>query len=69
MDLTTAIEILKEYRDWRQGDSDQMLSPRVISKALNTVIKHHEKKTEQRPRNVSDTSGLESAGSRASEAV
>lgn len=38
MSLNEAIEILKEYNDWRLGAETEMLNPKLITEALEIAI-------------------------------
>jgi len=39
-DITTsqALNILKEYNDWRRGKETEMLNPKTIGKAIDKAI-------------------------------
>lgn len=43
MDKYTAISILKEFNEWRQGADTKMLHPKIITKAINRIIMEVEK--------------------------
>lgn len=43
MDKYTAIRILKEFNEWRQGADTKMLHPKIITKAINRIIMEVEK--------------------------
>ncbi len=43
MSLKEAIEILKQYNNWRLGDDSDMLDPKLISEAIELVIQEYEK--------------------------
>ena len=38
-----AIEVLKAHNKWRKGKSEKMVSPKELSKAIDTIINYHEK--------------------------
>lgn len=42
MSLQRAIEILKEFNEWRNGKDIAMIPPKIVTQAINTVIKHYE---------------------------
>jgi hypothetical protein len=42
MSIEIAIEILKEFNEWRNGKEIAMIPPKIITQAINTVIKHYE---------------------------
>ncbi len=42
MSIEVAIEILKEFNEWRNGKEIAMIPPKIITQAINTVIKHYE---------------------------
>lgn len=43
MDKYTAIDVLKEFNEWRQGADTKMLHPKIITKAINKAIEEMEK--------------------------
>lgn len=42
MSLKQAIEVLKQYNDWRTGKSNEMIPPITITHAIELVIKHYD---------------------------
>lgn len=47
MDRFTAIDILKEFNEWRQGAETKMLHPKIITKAINKAIEEMEKQVKK----------------------
>jgi predicted DNA-binding protein len=42
MNLTEALNLLCHYQLWRLGEEITMLEPKVITEAINTIIKNFE---------------------------
>ena len=45
MKLQEAIEILEYHQEWRLGKNDEMLDPKVISEAIETILNHLKNET------------------------
>lgn len=42
MNIGDAIEVLRKYNEWRLGADVEMMSPRLITKAINKVIEEYD---------------------------
>ena len=40
MKLQESIDILEYHQQWRLGKNDEMLNPKVISEAIETILNH-----------------------------
>lgn len=44
MSLRIALLVLKQHQEWRLGANIDQLNPKVITEAIEVILKHHEKK-------------------------
>ena len=48
MNLRKALLVLTEYNKWRLGGPIEMLNPKLITEAIEVILKHHEKTNEKK---------------------
>jgi hypothetical protein len=42
MSIREAVDVLRRHNSWRRGDDADALDPRVISRAIDAVVAHHD---------------------------
>ena len=48
MNLRKALLVLTEYNKWRLGAQIEMLNPKLITEAIEVILKHYEKTNEKK---------------------